>query len=197
MQVALPPRVEELAKKIITAGSKNREWLFESAMKAKPGEPIPYDERLGITRDEYKEFLELSHQTTLREVATCKLHVVHNSDDTISLMAGNDELQTLSALKFDIAKNSISTPYGKLTDSKPVDYSTQKGGIGPYTGLSFKLEEGMEGLSDKKLTELSGKVISITFGKLVDGGRHFILYEASIAKNGQLAQKSIQMILVY
>ena len=200
MRVTLPPRANELAEKMMAAIGKNKGWLLDAIKKSSPGEPLPYDERLGLTEAEYKEFLALSKQMTLKEIAVHEIHVVRNSDNTISLVVGKDEMPTLSALKFDLAKNTVSTPFGELANPKPVDLSAkgEGGALGPYKGLSFHLETVPGDLNGTaKWSDFSGKTVSMILGKMADGTKRFIYYEASAANNGQLTQKSIQMVLEY
>jgi len=60
MELKAPPRLEELAAKLQQTVAKDPEWWLAHVRKAKPGEPIPYDARLGLSKEEFDEFLSLA-----------------------------------------------------------------------------------------------------------------------------------------
>lgn len=194
MRVVYPPRAAELFKKMQASLARNPEWLSAAVKANKPGEPLPYDERLGLTPEEYQEFLALNRQGTLKEILVHDVRVIRNADNTVSLDAG-DGLLPLRALKFDLARNIISTPYGDLDTPRPVDHSAKGAGdvFGPYTGLFL----GMEGGDEKSSVEKpSGRTLSITLGRLADSGKRFIYYNVAVMENGRRTT-GIDMILEY
>ena len=194
MRVTYPPRETELFKKMQAAISQDRQWFSDAIKNTKPGEPLPYDPKLGLTPDEYKEFLDLGRQATLKEVLVREINVVRNADNSISL-DGGDDLKQLAALKFNAAQDTISTPYGDLSKPKAVDDSAKgKGGaLGPYTGVIFGMEGGEEGST---IDNISGRSVSVTLGKFAGPGKHFIYYNVVVMDNGKRTT-GIDMILVY
>ena len=54
-----PPEIDKYVAKVETAARKDPKWFREFSAQAKPGVPLPYDERLGLTKEEYTEYLAL------------------------------------------------------------------------------------------------------------------------------------------
>ena len=194
MRVTYPPRANELFKKMQAAINLNRQWFDDAYKHSKPGEPLPYDEKMGLTPDEYKEFLALKKQAQLKEVLVREIRVVRNDDGTISLDGGGD-LKQLGALKFDIVQNSVTTPYGELAHFRIVDQSAKgEGGVfGPHTGLEFHIEGGDPGST---IDSPSGKAVTLTMGKIAATGQRFISYSVTVMEDGRRTV-GIDMILEY
>lgn len=47
----------QLAERYQAAVTKHREWFAEQTGNRKPGEPLEYDERMGLTKDEYEKYM--------------------------------------------------------------------------------------------------------------------------------------------
>lgn len=194
MRVVYPPRAVELFRKMQASLARNPDWVSAAVKANKPGEPLPYDEKLGLTPEEYKDYLALNKQATLKEILVRDIRVIRNADNTISLDAGED-LKPLRELRFDPARNVISTPYGDLERPRAVDHSGKDAGsvFGPYTGLFL----GMEGGDENSSIEIpSGRTLSITLGKLTGSDKHFIFYNVMVLENGRRTT-GIDMILEY
>src|SRR5262245_43981650 len=56
MGMQFTDRARDLGLRMRTSIATNQAWYFEHIRKTKPGEPIAYDRRLGLTREEYFEF---------------------------------------------------------------------------------------------------------------------------------------------
>jgi hypothetical protein len=194
MKVGYSPRAQELFAKMQAALNRNLEWLTDVRKNLKPGEPLPYDEKLGLTQDEYKEFLDLNKQAQLKEILTREIRVVHNSDDTISLDGGAD-LKQLAAIKFDIVHNTVITPYWDLEHARVVDNSGKgEGGVfGPHTGLLFHYEGGDPGSS---IDNISGKTVTVIVGQIAGTNKRFLSYNVIVMENGERTA-AIDMILEY
>lgn len=200
MRVTLSPRATELANKMLAAAQNNPDAFLKNFKNAKPGEPLPYDESTGLTREEYAEFLTVSRQQGLEEAARVKIHVIHNPDGTISLTIA-DGFTLLSDLKFDPAKNIIKTPYGTLDKAEPMDQSGEKqgGAMGPYKGINFQYEKGNLEAFDGTLNSMqkfSAVTIDLTVGKTVKTNQRFLFYELKIIENG-VKKTAKQLILEY
>ncbi|MEM7033757.1 MAG: hypothetical protein AAF629_29705, partial [Chloroflexota bacterium] len=63
MELATPPRLEELFVKFQTSIQQDREWWTNYVQQATPGQPLPYHEKMGLREDEYFEVLSLQNQT--------------------------------------------------------------------------------------------------------------------------------------
>ncbi len=88
MENALPLLATELAARMQVAIAKNPQWWAEHVKKAQPGEPLPYDPRIGVTESEYKEFLTLSKKMTLQKTTEATLAISRKGDDVYILDGG-------------------------------------------------------------------------------------------------------------
>ncbi|WP_019588509.1 hypothetical protein [Deinococcus apachensis] len=50
------PDILDIGRRMLAAARENLEWNLEQLRDARPGEPLPYDPRLGVTREEYGRF---------------------------------------------------------------------------------------------------------------------------------------------
>jgi|GEM_PF-3597424 len=57
--VVLSPRAMELSLKWQKAIQADPTYFSKAVQNAKPGEPVPYDPRCGLTKEEYSELLKL------------------------------------------------------------------------------------------------------------------------------------------
>ena len=57
MTMRYTDRANELMLKLQAAVATNQDWFLEHVKRAKPGEPLEYDPRLGLTKEAYAEYL--------------------------------------------------------------------------------------------------------------------------------------------
>src|SRR5579862_7530439 len=58
MAVQFSPRHAELSQKMQGSLATNKDWLLDQIKRAKPGQPLDYDIRIGLSKDEYAEYLK-------------------------------------------------------------------------------------------------------------------------------------------
>jgi hypothetical protein len=173
---------------MMEAMKKNQEWFLNAAKQAPEGQPIPYDERMGISREDYDEFLKLGKQGTLKEAAALKFDIIDNPDGSHSLDAGPG-LPMLKGLKFDAKREVIETPYGTLEGPREVTISGTGGALGPWKGIAYKFTESLDKTG-------SGKSLSLTLGRQTETGRRFLIYKAMVAENG-VHTASFEVVIIY
>lgn len=173
MELSYSPRFIELANKMQTTVSANKEWWLSYVKQyANSGKPLPYNSKLGLTEEEYAEYLSLGKKQTLAKVQSCELSVKVNSD--IYEFDGGANLPELTGLKINLQELTVATPFGILKNPEP-DESAGGGALGAFSGYRWHFEEGD---IDK------GDITTATFliGKLKASGRSFIYYKGSAAK---------------
>jgi hypothetical protein len=108
-----PERFMELSRKL-QAGIKENPGAFASGvLNAKPGEPVDYDPRLGMTEEEYREFLELAKEIKFVKLGSVTLKV-GRSDEGVKL-DGGEFLPELSKITFNLMEKQVRTPFGNCT----------------------------------------------------------------------------------
>lgn len=186
MQVQAPPRLAEFARKLQQAAAKNPDWWRAHVQKAKPGEPLPYDARLGLTKKEYEEFLSLSSKMTLMKVKVAKVGVKRDGP-RITLNFG-DDLPGMKEVVLDLKAGTVTTPFGVAADRSRILASERQKATGPWDGIQWKLEK-----VDKE--PAGGVVVNFALGKLKESGRGILYYD--VRQVGEKSMTRVSYVLQY
>lgn len=167
MQVVVPPRLEELNNKILSAVSQDLGWWLNHLRNAPPGEVLPYDARLGLSKEEFDEYQTLS--MTLRKVTTAKIRI--ERDGSRIMFDGDEILGDLKDVELDIETGSVRTPFGEASKRYDVTASDGQRITGPWDGISWNLRPGLESTAE------SGQVeIVFAIGRLAENARGILYY---------------------
>src|SRR5689334_17788979 len=85
MTVQFSDRAEELTLKFQAAVATNQDWFLEHVKQAKPGQPLDYDPRLGVTKEEWAEYLREAKKRHLASKGTQVPCIFRRKGDTLSL----------------------------------------------------------------------------------------------------------------
>lgn len=99
------PRQIELTRKLQSSIQNNWEWYQEHIKTAKKGKPLAYHPNMGITKEEYAEFLKLGNDIEVESSGKEKLEIL-NVDDRITFK-GDGKLAVYNDLIIDIANNQV------------------------------------------------------------------------------------------
>jgi hypothetical protein len=168
MERKVPPRMMELTKKLEDAIGKDPDWWLAHLRKAKPGEPVSYDPRLGVTKKEYEEYIALRKKITLTKVRTAKVRV-QRGGQRIMLSFGED-LPAMKEVVLDLKADTVRTPFGVTTERSRIKASDGQTATGPWDGIQWRLEK----VEKEPATRTS---VSFAVGKLKDSGRGILIYE--------------------
>lgn len=192
MAVGGTPRANELGKKVKQAIAKNPSWFAEHNKKhrknMKPGEPLPYDERMGLSKSEYKEFLMLSKKMTTQKIKQVPLIITKKGDDTF-VLDGGKELSDLTGIEIDLKNDQVQTPFGILAKRSIVNAS-ERSALGAWTGVRWELEQ----LDSNSGT---GTVASLAIGKIKQSGMYVFYYDVRKVMPDAKAKIRISHILKY
>lgn len=168
MELAFPERAAELATRMQDAASKNPDWWLEFVQNAEPGMPLPYDSRLGMTEDEYSEFLDLSEQVTARKKGEAILEIVSKGEQAF-VLDGGESLPELTEIEFDLARDNVRTPFGVASQRSEVN-ATEESALGAWSGIEWKLDElAPDGIK--------GATVTVSIGNLKPSGRALLYYD--------------------
>lgn len=116
MEFVLPPRANKLAESMQRAAQSDPDWFanyVRSSQSMQPGQPMPYDSRLGISEAEYEEFLHLSTQMTIQKRAEATIYF-ENDESGRYRFDGGQSLPDLTGVEIDFRKNQVRSPFGVL-----------------------------------------------------------------------------------
>jgi hypothetical protein len=184
MELQFPARMQELTQKMQQAIAKDPDWLPEVLKKLKPGETLPYDERLGLSKEQYEEYLGLTKKMTLTKTKTVKARVKQEGD-RIELSFGED-LPGINGVIIDLKSDAVSMPAGVATERSQIKASEGQKATGPWNGIQWKMQKiDAESMSMKSIKFALGKMQESPKGilycdvKLVSGNSktvyHYVL----------------------
>lgn len=159
-----PPEIDKFVAKVETAARKDPKWFKEFSGTAKPGAPLPYDERLGLTKVEYDEYLALWNKREFKGVAEVMLLLRQGPGDTWAINS-TGEASLLATIRY-VAKDDIfRSPNGEMKriDDIKADASSI---LGEWTGMEWKFEEET-GLGKTKENLALGRLAGDKFGLVV------------------------------
>ncbi len=185
MDVAPSPRMAQLTERLQAAIQHNSEWFQQQVRRARPGEPLPYDERLGLTRAEYEEYLRLARSMGLRKVAEAPLRV--RAEGQRLVLDGGTGMPDLTGVTIELAADQLVTPLGTVTGSREVHNDGEGAAIGAWDGRTWRLEE-------LSADERDAKVISLSVGRLRESGRGMLYWEARQVRGGQPVSRIVRIL---
>ena len=101
-----PPDIREILLRFNNAITANKEWFTAYSSHLSPGQPLPYDEKFGITQGEYERIKSMDKvHPALKVVDTQRISILRQ-DDKISFK-GEGEGRVLDYLEFDLGKNVL------------------------------------------------------------------------------------------
>ena len=162
-----PPEIEKYIAKVEAAARKDPKWFREFSGQSKPGAPLPYDERLGLTKAEYDEYLALWEKREFKPREEVMLLLRQSSGDTWSITS-TGAASLFSTLRYNFKSDLFRSPNGEMKriDDIKADSSSI---LGAWSGLEWKFEEET-GLG--KIKE------NFALGRLADNKHGLIIYRA-------------------
>ena len=163
--MVIPPReIDKFVAKVEAAARKDPKWFREFSSKSKPGIPLPFDERLGLTQQEYAEYLALWNKREFKAMGDVSI-VLRPSSGNSWTIATTGEASAISTLRFMPKEDVFRSPNGDL--KRIEDIKAEASSIlGEWTGREWKLEEDT-GLGKTKENIAVGRFTNKPFGLLV------------------------------
>ncbi|SHJ76175.1 hypothetical protein SAMN02745181_2541 [Rubritalea squalenifaciens DSM 18772] len=112
--VAPPKEFEGFIQKLGEAAQKDPEWFKEHSKKTPAGSPIPvYDTQLGMTEDEYNNYVKLWDQRKVVKQADVALMLTKESDNVWKIN-GSGPASNLTLLRYQVDKDAFTSTNGEL-----------------------------------------------------------------------------------
>jgi hypothetical protein len=159
-----PPEIDKFVAKVEAAARKDPKWFQEFSGQAKPGTPLPYDERLGLTKPEYEEYLTLWNKREFKPIEEVTLLLRSTAGDTWAVTSTGGA-GSLSTLRYSAKSDSFRSPNGELKRIEDIKADASSI-LGEWTGLEWKFEEET-GLGKSKENLAIGRLADKKFGIIV------------------------------
>jgi hypothetical protein len=168
--VVPPPEIDKYIAKVEVAARKDVKWFREFSATAKPGAPLPYDEKLGLTKAEYDDYLALWAKREFKSTEEVMLLLRLTAGDawTLTATGGASTFSTLRYTAKDDAFRSPNGPMKRLDDIK-ADSGTI---LGEWAGFEWRFEEETS-LGKTKENFALGRLADKKFGVIVYRAQEF------------------------
>lgn len=162
--VVPPKEIDKYIAKVEAAARKDSAWFREYSAKSKPGVPLPYDERLGVTKEEYAEYLGLWAKREFKPGEEVMVMLRPGVGGLWSL-ASTGGASALSTLRYEAAKDVFRSPNGEL--KRIADIKADPASIlGEWSGSEWRFEEETS-LGRTKENFAIGRMAGDRFGLIV------------------------------
>lgn len=185
MQPATSPRAAELSAKLQSAIQGNREAWVADAQKTPADERVAWDDRLGVTREEYAELQRELGDVRLTKASEADLEFVHAADGRVIMRAS---LPELAGIVFDGNNDVVDTPFGRATERSEVVGSGEQRATGSWSGVQWTLDAPGK-------TPMTGTTVRIAIGRLIEDGRGILVYEAKSMEPGKVPQRASYVLV--
>jgi hypothetical protein len=181
--VVPPAGIEKYVSIVEVAARKDPKWFREHTQTAKPGAPVPFDEKLGLTKAEYDEYLKLWAQREFKPIGEDIVLLLRQRSEDKWVITATGNASALSILSYSAKEDAFTSANGKLTRKE--DIKTEADSIlGAWTAAEWKFEEE---------SSLGMTKEHIAVGKMNDGKYGLVVYRfGEVSSEGtKLADKSM------
>ncbi|MGE7928300.1 hypothetical protein [Lysinibacillus xylanilyticus] len=179
MAIGLPKDINEKVEKITAAMqaslAKNKEWHLETLAGLAKGEKFPYDEKLGITEDEYNFFTELDQHMKLGKIGESDITIAKKDDQ---LTIENPTATIVKKLTISADGSTLQSDLGDLAYVEEIKASDAQKITGKWNGHIYRM------YGDDTI-----QLLKISIGQLEDSKKNIIyteLYEEGKEKKDEI-----------
>lgn len=181
--MVLPPKeIDKFVAKVETSARKDPEWFRKFSAESKPGIPLPYDERLGLTKEEYAEYLALWEKREFKPMEDVMLILRKSAGGTWSITT-TGSASAITTLRYVPQEDVFRSPNGSLKRIEDI-HADPSSILGAWSGSEWKFEEE---------TSLGKIKENFALGRMAGGKFGLIVYRAQeLSSEGKrLLDKSI------
>lgn len=166
VDVIPPEEIEKYIAKVDKVRVSDPEWFENYSKKALPGIPLPYHEKLGLTKAEYEEYLKLWDQRKMVPRPRGELIVRLEKVGEKWRIRATGPASDLTTMLYDSKDDTYTTTSGVLKRIDDID-ADKRSILGAWTGKEWKMEAN-DGFGITKE--------NLAVGKLDDGSYGLIVY---------------------
>ncbi len=179
------PRQTDLTKKFQSAIKENYDWFLEYMKTVPDGEPMPYNAKLGLTKEEYTELMGFMDHVEV--VSTGKEDILIETKGDFIRFKSHNKLADLDSLIIDLKNNIVTFGQYKMAFADTVNITTDKNGLkSKWKGYSWKLEvpNNLDITDLKDLSTLNMIQYKFTIGRLEKNGKTYMSLKGREVENG-------------
>lgn len=170
-----PEEIDKYIAKVREAAKVDPAWHAEYSKNARPGIPLPWHEKLGLTEEEYAEYIKLWGQ---REFKTRQPVVIRLEEPKPGewMIRVSGVGMPISLLRFNPETGNFKSPNGELKRIDDIDAEEQSI-LGAWAGQEWRFENNTEFISTKE---------NLALGKYKDGQYCLLIYRLLESTSGLL-----------
>lgn len=189
MEIALPAeeaiKVNEISARFKSSVEKNQLWYKDYVSKySNSGEKLPWNEKFGISKEEYNELITSSERMTLIEKKKTTVTIVKDNNGKLSIKA-NQDLLYLSGMVIDLKNYCLTDNSGVFAYSNEIKASDNQKVTGRWSGGAWKLNfEELKDTNNIDKNKTYGS-ITISIGQLEKINKMMVYYKERKIDKGQ------------
>ncbi|MEI6656181.1 MAG: hypothetical protein WCP45_15565 [Verrucomicrobiota bacterium] len=134
-----PPEIDKYVAKVEAAARLDSKWFKEFSAQAKPGVPLPFHDKLGLTKEEYDEYRKLWAKREFKSLEDVNLLLRETLGGAWTLVA-TGSASAISNLRYHEKDDNFSSPNGDLKRIEDIKADADSI-LGAWTGNEWKFEE--------------------------------------------------------
>ena len=134
-----PPEFDKYVAKVEAAARLDPKWFKEFSGQAKPGVPLPFHEKLGLTKEEYDEYLKLWAKREFKPAEDVDL-MLRETPSGAWIIAATGNASCISNLRYDEKADVFRSPNGALKRIDDIKADAESI-LGAWTGSEWRFEE--------------------------------------------------------
>jgi hypothetical protein len=186
MDLRPPAEAETLMRQWLGALRADPDWYASySKAHSRPGEPLPYHPKMGMSQAQYQRMLVLAKQTRLTRIERAVLTVTREGATRVALHGGA-ALPDLTGITVDFAADRVTTPFGRLEGSQPIAVTDPDSATGPWSGRTWRFDTVDPATGQ-------GAVVQFNLGRLADG-TPILYYDAKRFAKGAVHSRAYHLV---
>jgi len=138
--IVLPPaEIDKYVAKVEAAARLDPKWFKEFSNKAKPGVPLPFHEKLGLTKEEYDEYIKLWAKREFKSIEDVDL-LLRSTLGGAWIIAATGSASSISNLRYDEKADVFRSPNGELKRIEDIKADADSI-LGAWSGSEWRFEE--------------------------------------------------------
>ncbi|MEI6606537.1 MAG: hypothetical protein WCP35_14605 [Verrucomicrobiota bacterium] len=138
--IVLPPaEIDKYVAKVEAAARLDPKWFKEFSTQAKPGVPLPFHEKLGLTKEEYDEYIKLWAKREFKSIEDVDL-LLRETLGNSWIIAATGSASGISNLRYDEKADVFRSPNGELKRIDDIKADAESI-LGAWSGKEWRFEE--------------------------------------------------------
>ena len=176
-----PEEINKYIAKVQAAAKADPKWHAQYSEEAKPGIPLPWHEKLGLTKEDYAEYLRLWDQRQFKTMQEVVIRLEEPKPGEWMIRVSGVGM-SISLLRYNPDTGNFKSPNGELQRIEDID-ADERSILGAWTGKEWRYQTNTEFISTKE---------NLALGKYKDGEQCLLIYRLQESTSGRrLADKSL------